>query len=454
MSIIAWIGLLQYPGSAEPDGGWYWCTGETVSFVNWKPSNPDDAGCSQLGNHQDFAIVGSGGDNRWDDHGDPSPTCPYGVAYAIVEFDADCNSDGIVDYGQILTGALADANSNGIPDTCECATNPGLPSCCIGDIVGDRIINGADLGTLLSYWGPRTSGSFSIASDLNGDGRIDGSDLGMLLSNWGTCPTASVPSWATVIETQPDPAVVTDAALRAAIVATGLPWRVRDTGTGIEMLLVPPGAFQLGCSQGSNTYPCNQLELPAHAVTITRPYYIGRYEVTQQEWERRTGTNPSNFRGFADSGNRPVDSVTWMAAQSFGTTTGLRLPTEAEWEFACRAGTGTAFYNGTNDDSTVPNFAWCPANAGDETHPVGQLAPNALGFHDMLGNVYEWTSDWFDYYTGNAKIDPTGPIQGTYRVIRGGAWYLDMISVRSSFRIYGNLDGQYPYVGFRVARNP
>jgi formylglycine-generating enzyme required for sulfatase activity len=453
-----WLGGFQDPSSSnysEPDGGWRWVTGEAWGFTAWCPGLPNNAG-SQDYLHFYSPTVGQVG-ALWDDVEEnliyPPIDGPL-VMSSIVEWSADCNSDGVVDYGQILNGYLVDANTNGVPDSCECATNPGLPSCCIGDIVGDRIINGADLGTLLSYWGPRTSGSFSIASDLNGDGRIDGSDLGMLLSNWGTCPTASVPSWATVIETQPDPAVVTDAALRAAIVATGLPWRVRDTGTGIEMLLVPPGAFQLGCSQGSNTYPCNQLELPAHAVTITRPYYIGRYEVTQQEWERRTGTNPSNFRGFADSGNRPVDSVTWMAAQSFGTTTGLRLPTEAEWEFACRAGTGTAFYNGTNDDSTVPNFAWCPANAGDETHPVGQLAPNALGFHDMLGNVYEWTSDWFDYYTGNAKIDPTGPIQGTYRVIRGGAWYLDMISVRSSFRIYGNLDGQYPYVGFRVARNP
>jgi len=379
------------------------------------------------------------------------------VPSAIIEWSADCNSDGIVDYGQILAGQFADANTNGIPDICECTTHPELGACrCAGDIVADGTVNGADLGTLLAYWGPRTSGSFSIASDINGDARVDGSDLGVLLANWGTCTPAgpTVPGWATLIEAFPDPAVVTDPALRMAIAASGLAWRVRDTGTGIEMLLVPPGAFQLGCSQGSNTYPCNQLELPAHAVTITRPYYIGRYEVTQQEWERRTGTNPSNFRGFADSASRPVDSVTWMAAQSFGTTNGLRLPTEAEWEFACRAGTGTAFYNGTNDDSTVPNFAWCPANAGDQTHPVGQLAPNALGFHDMLGNVYEWTSDWFDYYTGNAKVDPTGPTQGTYRVIRGGAWYLDMISVRSSFRIYGNLDGQYPYVGFRVARNP
>jgi len=441
-------------GAYFQSGSWHWLSGEPWNFTSWGgPGN----GCTWQQpdgrDAVDIYCIGNDGSPHWSDNYFNWPN----AVGLVIEWSADCNHDGIVDYGQILAGQLADANTNGIPDICECATHPELGACrCAGDIVADGAVNGADLGTLLAYWGPRTSGSFSIASDINSDGHIDGSDLGVLLANWGTCTPAgpTLPAWATLIEAFPDPAVVTNPALRMAIAATGLAWRVRDTGTGIEMLLVPPGAFQLGCSQGSNTYPCNQLELPAHAVTITRPYYIGRYEVTQQEWERRTGTNPSNFRGFADSASRPVDSVTWMAAQSFGTTNGLRLPTEAEWEFACRAGTGTAFYNGTNDDSTVPNFAWCPANAGDQTHPVGQLAPNALGFHDMLGNVYEWTSDWFDYYTGNAKVDPTGPTQGTYRVIRGGAWYLDMISVRSSFRIYGNLDGPYPYVGFRVARNP
>jgi formylglycine-generating enzyme required for sulfatase activity len=461
MSIIAWIGLLQYPGSAEPDGGWYWCTGETVTFVNWKPGNPDDAGCSQLGNHQDFAIVGSGGDDRWDDHGDPSPTCPYGVSYAIVEFDADCNADGIVDYGQILAGQLADANSNGIPDICECATHPELGACrCAGDIVADGTVNGADLGTLLAYWGPRTSGSFSIASDINSDGHIDGSDLGVLLANWGTCTPAgpTVPGWATLIEAFPDPAVVTDPALRMAIAATGLAWRVRDTGTRIEMLLVPPGMFQMGCSAASTLDGCPSLELPVHAVTITSAYYLGRHEVTQSQWQAQTGSNPSAFQGSSDSQSRPVESVSWNAVQALLAARGMRLPTEAEWEYACRAGTTTAFYNGSNEDATVMDLGWWNANSTNQTHPVGSKQANRLGLYDMAGNVWEWTADWWDGaktpYTANPQTDPAGQLTGSYRAVRGGGWNDTTRYLRSSARGNGAPNSASSQVGFRAARNP
>ena len=445
----AWLGGYQdsaAPDFQEPHGGWRWVSGEPMVFTGWMNSG-NGWGADFLTLAKDINGV-FGWNDLWTDYFG-------GRRFAFIEWSADCNADGIVDYGQIRAGTLADLNDNNIPDRCECDSHPELGACgCPGDIVADGVVNGADLGTMLAYWGPRTSAPFSIASDLDGSGRIGGADLAILLTNWGDCPGPNVPPWATLLEMQPNPLVVTDGALRAAIAATGLPWRVRDAETGIEMLLVPPGAFQMGCSQGSNNHPCNGLELPVHAVTITQPYYLGRYEVTQGEWQQQAGTNPSCFRGFEDSPSRPVDSVTWMAAQSFGVATGLRLPTEAEWELACRAGTATAFYNGTNNDGTVPSLAWCPANAGNETHPVGQLAPNAFGFHDMLGNVYEWTSDWFDYYTADAAIDPPGPANGTYRVLRGGAWYLDMISVRSSFRIYGNLNEQYPFVGFRVARDP
>ena len=449
----AWLGAFQdraAPDYSEPYGGWRWVTGEPMVYTAWTHGGSEAA--YPQADFLTLAHLEYEPGYFWND----MQTDYYGGRFfAIVEWSADCNADGIVDYGQIRAGTLADLNDNNIPDRCECDSHPELGACgCPGDIVADGVVNGADLGTMLAYWGPRTSAPFSIASDLDGSGRIGGADLGILLTNWGDCPGPNVPPWATLLEMHPDPLVVTDGALRAAIAATGLPWRVRDAETGIEMLLVPPGAFEMGCSQGSNNYPCNGLELPVHAVTITQPYYLGRYEVTQGEWQQQAGTNPSYFRGFADSASRPVDSVTWMAAQSFGVATGLRLPTEAEWELACRAGTATAFYNGTNNDGTVPSLAWCPANAGNETHPVGQLAPNAFGFHDMLGNVYEWTSDWFDYYTADAAIDPPGPANGTYRVLRGGAWYLDMISVRSSFRIYGNLNEQYPFVGFRVARDP
>ena len=117
---------------------------------------------------------------------------------------------------------------------------------CPGDLVPNGAVNGVDLGVLLSYWGPRTADPFSVASDIDGNGDVNGADLGLLLSGWGNCP--GVPDWATLVEYAPDPTVVTDPALRAAITATGLAWRVRDTATQIEFVLIPPGTFNMGCS--------------------------------------------------------------------------------------------------------------------------------------------------------------------------------------------------------------
>ena len=125
---VAWIGFMQIPGSAEPGGGWRWVTMEPTEFLNWKPGYPDDSGCSIAGEHQDFAVIGSGGDPRWDDSGDPTAECPYGVPFAVIEYDADCNQDGIIDYGQCHDGTLPDYNGNNIPDCCE----QGAP-CVTGD---------------------------------------------------------------------------------------------------------------------------------------------------------------------------------------------------------------------------------------------------------------------------------------------------------------------------------
>lgn len=321
---------------------------------------------------------------------------------------------------------------------------------CPADIVRDGRVDGADLGTMLSYWGPRTSAQFSIASDINGDASIDGFDLALLLADWGNCPA---PTWRTVIEAQPDPAVVTNPNLRAAISATGLPWRVRDNATGIEMLLVPPGQFQMGCS-ASLAFGCDPWESPTHTVTFTGALYMGRYEVTQAQWSALTGSNPSQFQSEADAGSRPVERVSWDAAQQFLQLYGLRLPTEAEWEYACRAGTATAFPNGSNDDATVAAIAWQETNSGGETHVVGIKAGNALGLHDMLGNVWEWVEDWLSGYSPASAVNPQGPSSGVYRGIRGGCWDNSTSLVRASAR-----EGVVPAtsasrIGFRVARNP
>jgi len=365
----------------------------------------------------------------------------------------DCNGNGNDDRVEIAQGLLVDSNADAVPDICQCGSMPELPTCCVGDIFADGIVNGGDLGVLLSYWGPTTASAASRSCDLDNNNVVNGADLGRLLSNWGACITSTVPGWATKLEMAPDATIVTDPALRAAIVATGRPWRVRDTGTGIEMLLVPPGAFEMGCT-ASNRSGCNGDENPTHSVTLTQAVYMGRYEVTQGQWVAKMGNNPSNFQGYSDSVNRPVEQVTWDAAQDYVRVTGMRLPSEAEWEFACRAGTTTAFNNGSDDDNTVANVAWYVENSEGQTHAVGNKEANALGFYDMAGNVWEWVNDWYEssYYSTSPATNPGGPVSGTSRVLRGGSWYYDSGKVRSSYRsTYGGTGVDF---GFRIARNP
>ncbi|MGA0172057.1 MAG: SUMF1/EgtB/PvdO family nonheme iron enzyme [Phycisphaerales bacterium] len=282
-----------------------------------------------------------------------------------------------------------------------------------------------------------------------------------------------LPPWpCTVIEVMPDPAVVYDAALRTQILATGLPWRITESALGIEMLLIPNGTFLMGCS-ASLDYSCNGDESPNHWVTLTKPFYLGRYEVTQAQWQARTGSNPSYFQppDYTLDLSRPVERVSWNdIVDDFQPGTGLRLPTEAEWEYACRAGTTTAFHGyaampgGFNEDSLAGNIAWYSANAGNMTHPVGQKAANGFGLHDMAGNVYEWCADRYKsgYYSNSPAYDPPGPSSGLSRVLRGGYCQGSTGSVRSSFRNHTTpgssgltgAGGDSPDFGFRVARTP
>ena len=279
-----------------------------------------------------------------------------------------------------------------------------------------------------------------------------------------------VPSWATMVEAMPDPNVITDAALRNEIIATGYAWRVRDNASQIDMLLVPPGTFDMGCSPSNQS--CYPNESPVHTVTLTNAFYMGRYEVTQAQWEATMGSNPSHFQSAsaqvpaAEVPNRPVEQVSWNTIQGFLSSTGLRLPTEAEWEYAYRAGTTTAFHsmpgfpNGTNDDNEVGGIAWWGSytggNSGGQTRPVGGRAANGLGLHDMAGNVYEWVNDWYSdsYYALSPSTNPPGAATGTSRLFRGGAWGSVVTNLRSSSRVSYGPDFTDFGVGFRVARNP
>ena len=334
---------------------------------------------------------------------------------------------------------------------------------CPGDITGNGQINDADLGLVLAAWA--SDGTDEPGSDVNQDGIVNGADLAFVLGAWGPCVTT--PAWATLIEAFPDPAVVTDPALRAAISATGLAWRVKDTATQIEFVLIPPGSFQMGCS-ASQQYGCDFDESPVHTVTLTNAFYMGRYEVTQAQWQARMGSNPSSFQSAsaevpaAQVPNRPVERVSWNTVQGFLTQTGMRLPTEAEWEYAYRAGTTTAFHgftgylSGTNDDNLLGNMAWFSSNSNSQTRPAGGKLGNGYGLHDMSGNVYEWVNDWYggSYYSSSPQNNPPGPTTGTFRVVRGGSWVGLSSVCRASFRVNAGPDFTYDFIGFRVARTP
>ena len=265
----------------------------------------------------------------------------------------------------------------------------------------------------------------------------------------------------TVIEQNVDAAVVTDITLRNAITATGLPWRVRHNATNIEMLLVPGGTFTMGCS-ASTSFPCISDESPPHQVTLSA-FYIGRYEVTQAQWTATMVDNPSSFSGDIDSPSRPVDQVSWNMIAStggFNSVTGLRLPTEAEWEYAYRAGITKAFHSypaqptGFNDDTLLSNIAWYNSNSSFQTHAVGGKLANGLGLHDMSGNVREWCQDWYGPYSSASVINPTGPATGTARLLRGGSWLNNSDTCRGSQRVFNVPGNTNSVLGFRVAMTP
>jgi len=334
--------------------------------------------------------------------------------------------------------------------------------CAAADISDNGVVDNEDLALLLVVWGTNNANA-----DINGDGMVEGDDLAALLVSWGPCVV--VPPWATLVEAYPDSLVVTDANLRAAITATGFAWRVQDTATQIEMVLIPPGTFNMGCS-ASQQFGCWPSENPVHQVNLTNAFYLGRYEVTQAQWQARMGSNPSFYQSastqvpLAQVPQRPVETVSWNTVQSFLSQTGMRLPTEAEWEYAYRAGTTTAFHgytgqlSGTNDDNLLGNIAWFQSNSDFQTWPVGGKLGNGFGLHDMSGNVWEWVNDWWsdNYYSTSPSVNPPGPSSSFSRVVRGGSRVSSSFYCRASSRMNTgfNPDISGSDLGFRVARTP
>jgi formylglycine-generating enzyme required for sulfatase activity len=220
-------------------------------------------------------------------------------------------------------------------------------------------------------------------------------------------------------------------------------------GVTMEMVLIPAGHFLMGSPDSEQGRVVH--EGPQHEVTISRPFYMGETEVTQAQYEAVMGKNPSTFNGETNA----VNHVSWTDATEFckklseRTRRTVRLPTEAEWEYACRGGSKTRFCFGDVDED-LGDYSWSEANSGGTTHPVGQKEPNAWGLYDMHGNVWEWCADWYGEYPKGPVTDPQGPASGTYRVLRGGCWLTAPSVHRSALRVLDPPSKRTAIYGFRV----
>ncbi len=225
---------------------------------------------------------------------------------------------------------------------------------------------------------------------------------------------------------------------------------ILDVGDRVKMefVIIRPGTFQMGSDDGE------PWERPAHLVTLTKDYWIQTTETTQAQWESVMRSNPSPFKGK----NLPVERVSWEDAKEFVKNLNEKLreqlegrraalPTEAEWEYACRAG-GNGRWHFGDDDARLGEYAWFHGNANHLTHPVGRKKPNPWGLYDMHGNVWEWCEDWFaEGYRGEKAVDPQGPSRGASRVLRGGAWAAFM--TRSSSRARAEPTCRAEFIGLR-----
>ena len=237
-----------------------------------------------------------------------------------------------------------------------------------------------------------------------------------------------------------------------------------------NLVFIQPGTFTMGSptseAERDVTYETQ------HTVTISRGFWMEKFLVTQGDYLSVVGSNPSYFtsaNGYSDDLTRPVETVGWSDATNYcalltaqeltggriPTNSVYRLPTEAEWEYACRAGTTTRFYYGDDLAYTdLVNYAWYAGNNSNTTHPVGQKLPNAWGLYDMAGNVFEWCQDWYGPYPGGSVTDPQGPGSGSFRVNRGGCWSADAKDCRSALRSYFFTTDSNLILGFRVLLAP
>jgi formylglycine-generating enzyme required for sulfatase activity len=264
-------------------------------------------------------------------------------------------------------------------------------------------------------------------------------------------PAATTPP--TALEPAPNSHKPTKAAEPLAPLEKPAPKEISvELGNGVklEMILIPAGEFLMGDDNGGGD------EKPVHRVKITKPFYLGKHPVTQEQWEAVMGNNPSHF----NRSKNPVERVSWDDCQAFFEKINAKvgggkfsLPAEAQWEYACRAGSVTRYCFG-DDMSSLDEYAWYDKNSENKTHAVGKKKPNAWGLYDIHGNVWEWCADWYDggYYANSPVDDPAGPSGGSNRVFRGGGWYDPALNCRSANRYGYSPERRTDNLGFRVGR--
>jgi formylglycine-generating enzyme required for sulfatase activity len=235
-----------------------------------------------------------------------------------------------------------------------------------------------------------------------------------------------------------------------------------ENSLGMTFVLIQPGKFMMGSPEDE---PGRYTGENPHAVNLTDPFYMQTTEVTQGQWMSLMKNNPASQKGCGD--NCPVEQVSWDDVQQFiqklnqkEGTDKYRLPTEAEWEYACRAGSTSAFPNGNitelqcGRDPNLDAIGWYCWNSKNKIQPVAQKKPNARGLHDMAGNVQEWCQDWFGVYPYDEVTNPKGPPSGSYRVMRGGAWYSPARDCRCASRFGSPPHYRFRHIGFRLCKMP
>ena len=232
---------------------------------------------------------------------------------------------------------------------------------------------------------------------------------------------------------------------------------ITTNSVGMKFAFIPKGQFVMGTPPNEPGRYENEAQ---HTVTLTHSFAMETMPVTQHQYLLVMGKNPSHFDDWGSSRREPnpVEKVSWDDAVAFCKKLSekehvhYRLPTEAEWEYACRAGSTTMFFFGDKEELTG-EYAWFKDNSDDITHPVGQKKPNAWGLYDMHGNVWQWCSDWFDAYPLHPVTDPVGPFDGKLRILRGGSWDYEPTSLRSGYRGRNGQSARYFNVGFRVVQD-